>query len=228
MLGAQVCAWSWTTSKFYGTSVAAWLEAGLSYIFGGMLDDCFHVGAAPWKLLLLHLWCRWVGNSAMKKRWQLLFLESTVNCHLPWRFTRKYFREKLGLELEPMVDVRLPERTVPRRPLRCRGCIGRKRDCPKKIQAFWRLISFEEMLLVQRTTFRSLEVARVICSSWRYILVFCKDISLLLYRCVARAKTPPYTGYGSWEDSMGSVTHLVPKLPKKERSMSGSKCTQRV
>ena len=61
-----------------------------------------------------------------------------------------------------------------------------------------------------------------------YILVFCKDISLLLYRCVARAKTPPYTGYGSWEDSMGSVTHLVPKLPKKERSMSGSKCTQRV
>jgi len=59
-------------------------------------------------------------------------------------FTRNYFRQKLGMELEPMVDVRLPERTVP------------------------------------------------------------------------RAKTPPYTGYGTWEDSMGSVTHLVPKLPKKD------------
>ena len=31
-----------------------------------------------------------------------------------------------------------------------------------------------------------------------------------------RAKTPPYTGYGSWDDSMGSVTHLIPKLPKKD------------
>ena len=61
------------------------------------------------------------------------------------RFTRRYFEKQLGIELEPMVDVRLPERTVP------------------------------------------------------------------------RAKTPPYTGYGSWEDSMGSVMHLVPKLPKKER-----------
>ena len=34
----------------------------------------------------------------------------------------------------------------------------------------------------------------------------------------ARAKTPPYTGYGSWDDSMGSVTHLIPKLPKKAPS----------
>ncbi|CAK9046445.1 unnamed protein product [Durusdinium trenchii] len=59
-------------------------------------------------------------------------------------FTRNYFRTQLGEELEPMVDVRLPERAVP------------------------------------------------------------------------RAKTPPYTGYGSWEDSMGSVTHIVPKLPKKD------------
>eukprot|EP00928_Gymnodinium_smaydae_P024385 TRINITY_DN1973_c0_g6_i1.p1 TRINITY_DN1973_c0_g6~~TRINITY_DN1973_c0_g6_i1.p1 ORF type:complete len:773 (+),score=190.71 TRINITY_DN1973_c0_g6_i1:80-2320(+) len=35
-------------------------------------------------------------------------------------------------------------------------------------------------------------------------------------RVVARPKTPPYTGYGSWEDSMGSVTYLVPKVPKKD------------
>ncbi|CAK4628167.1 hypothetical protein LEN26_011830 [Aphanomyces euteiches] len=27
---------------------------------------------------------------------------------------------------------------------------------------------------------------------------------------------PPYTGYGTEEDSMGSVTHLVPKVPKKD------------
>ncbi|CAJ1407988.1 unnamed protein product [Effrenium voratum] len=35
-------------------------------------------------------------------------------------------------------------------------------------------------------------------------------------RAVPRAKTPPYTGYGSWDDSMGSVTHLIPKVPKKD------------
>ncbi|KAF0686899.1 Aste57867_21331 [Aphanomyces stellatus] len=27
---------------------------------------------------------------------------------------------------------------------------------------------------------------------------------------------PPYTGYGTEEDSLGSVTHLVPKVPKKD------------
>eukprot|EP00928_Gymnodinium_smaydae_P024383 TRINITY_DN1973_c0_g4_i1.p1 TRINITY_DN1973_c0_g4~~TRINITY_DN1973_c0_g4_i1.p1 ORF type:complete len:749 (+),score=176.38 TRINITY_DN1973_c0_g4_i1:99-2345(+) len=35
-------------------------------------------------------------------------------------------------------------------------------------------------------------------------------------RAVPRAKTPPYTGYGSWDDSMGSVLHLIPKPPKKD------------
>ena len=60
------------------------------------------------------------------------------------RFTRKYFLEELGEELEPRQDVQLPERAVP------------------------------------------------------------------------RAKTPPYTGYGSWDDSMASVTHLIPKPPKKD------------
>jgi len=59
-------------------------------------------------------------------------------------FTRKYFVEELGEELESRVDVQLPERAVP------------------------------------------------------------------------RAKTPPYTGYGTWDDSMGSVTHLIPKPPKKD------------
>ena len=39
--------------------------------------------------------------------------------------------------------------------------------------------------------------------------------SCVLNAMAARAKTPPYTGYGSWDDSMGSVTHLIPKLPKK-------------
>jgi len=33
---------------------------------------------------------------------------------------------------------------------------------------------------------------------------------------VPRAATPPYTGYGSWEDSMASVTDLIPKQPKKD------------
>ncbi|CAE7679512.1 EFHC1 [Symbiodinium microadriaticum] len=59
-------------------------------------------------------------------------------------FTRRHFVNELGMELDPRVDVRLPERAVP------------------------------------------------------------------------RAKTPPYTGYGSWDDSMGSVTHLIPKQPKKD------------
>lgn len=27
---------------------------------------------------------------------------------------------------------------------------------------------------------------------------------------------PPYTGFGSWDDSMGSVLHLVPKVPRKD------------
>lgn len=35
-------------------------------------------------------------------------------------------------------------------------------------------------------------------------------------RAVPRAVTPPYTGYGSWDDSMSSVIHLIPKPPKKD------------
>eukprot|EP00929_Paragymnodinium_shiwhaense_P075597 TRINITY_DN3866_c0_g2_i1.p1 TRINITY_DN3866_c0_g2~~TRINITY_DN3866_c0_g2_i1.p1 ORF type:complete len:750 (+),score=214.58 TRINITY_DN3866_c0_g2_i1:92-2341(+) len=35
-------------------------------------------------------------------------------------------------------------------------------------------------------------------------------------RTVARPKTPPYTGYGSWDDSMGSVLQLNPKPPVKD------------
>lgn len=35
-------------------------------------------------------------------------------------------------------------------------------------------------------------------------------------RAVPRAQTPPYTGYGSWDDSMASVTHLIPKAPQKD------------
>merc|ERR1712050_347277 len=59
-------------------------------------------------------------------------------------FTRAYFRDELGQELEPKQEVQLPERAVPRAP------------------------------------------------------------------------TPPYTGHGSWDDSMSSVTHLIPKAPKKD------------
>lgn len=59
-------------------------------------------------------------------------------------FTRAYFREELGVELEPRIEVALPERAVPKAP------------------------------------------------------------------------EPPYTGYGSWDDSMGSVTHLIPKPPRKD------------
>lgn len=32
---------------------------------------------------------------------------------------------------------------------------------------------------------------------------------------IPRAPTPPYGGYGSWDDSMASVINLVPKVPKK-------------
>jgi len=59
-------------------------------------------------------------------------------------FTRSFFKTEYGAELDPAIDVRMPERTVPKAP------------------------------------------------------------------------EPPYTGYGSWADSMGSVTHLVPKQPRKD------------
>merc|ERR1719191_2660606 len=59
-------------------------------------------------------------------------------------FTRQYYKDALGQELEAKMEVRLPERAVPRPP------------------------------------------------------------------------TPPYTGYGSWDDSMSSVLHLIPKVPKKD------------
>ncbi|KAF4757138.1 EF-hand domain (C-terminal) containing [Perkinsus olseni] len=35
-------------------------------------------------------------------------------------------------------------------------------------------------------------------------------------KVVPRPPTPPYTGYGSWDDSLGSVLNLVPKVPKKD------------
>lgn len=35
-------------------------------------------------------------------------------------------------------------------------------------------------------------------------------------RAVPRAATPPYTGYGSWDDSMSSVINLIPKQPQKD------------
>lgn len=59
-------------------------------------------------------------------------------------FTRAYFYDELGIQLDEKVDVQLPERAVP------------------------------------------------------------------------RASTPPYNGYGSWDDSMSSVIHLIPKAPKKD------------
>merc|ERR1719428_664614 len=59
-------------------------------------------------------------------------------------FTRQYYKDALGQELEAKMEVRLPERSVPRPP------------------------------------------------------------------------TPPYTGYGSWDDSMSSVLHLIPKVPRKD------------
>lgn len=59
-------------------------------------------------------------------------------------FTRNYFAKELGQELPERVDVRIPDRTVP------------------------------------------------------------------------RPATPPYNGFGSWDDSMASVLNLVPKAPKKD------------
>jgi hypothetical protein len=35
-------------------------------------------------------------------------------------------------------------------------------------------------------------------------------------RSVPRPPTPPYTGFGSWDDSMTSVLNLIPKQPKKD------------
>jgi len=35
-------------------------------------------------------------------------------------------------------------------------------------------------------------------------------------RDVPRPPTPPYTGYGSWDDSMSSVLHLIPKVPRRD------------
>jgi hypothetical protein len=35
-------------------------------------------------------------------------------------------------------------------------------------------------------------------------------------RAVPRPATPPYTGFGSWDDSMTSVLSLIPKPPKKD------------
>eukprot|EP00929_Paragymnodinium_shiwhaense_P075598 TRINITY_DN3866_c0_g3_i1.p1 TRINITY_DN3866_c0_g3~~TRINITY_DN3866_c0_g3_i1.p1 ORF type:complete len:773 (+),score=195.26 TRINITY_DN3866_c0_g3_i1:58-2319(+) len=35
-------------------------------------------------------------------------------------------------------------------------------------------------------------------------------------RTVPRPPTPPYTGYGTWDDSMGSVMQLMPKQPVKD------------
>lgn len=37
-------------------------------------------------------------------------------------------------------------------------------------------------------------------------------------RAVPRAVTPPYNGYGSWDDSMSSVMHLIPKPPPKDNA----------
>lgn len=43
----------------------------------------------------------------------------------------------------------------------------------------------------------------------------CQDVRLP-ERTVPRAPTPPYTGYGSWEDSLGSVRCLMPSQPKRD------------
>jgi hypothetical protein len=60
----------------------------------------------------------------------------------PW--TREYYRKWSGIELKPQIDVKLPERSIP------------------------------------------------------------------------RPTTPPYTGYGSWDDSMASVINLIPKVPRRD------------
>jgi len=41
------------------------------------------------------------------------------------------------------------------------------------------------------------------------------DVSLMP-RTIPKPPTPPYTGYGSWDDSMSSVLHLIPKVPRKD------------
>lgn len=39
---------------------------------------------------------------------------------------------------------------------------------------------------------------------------------MLPERPVCRPQTPPYLGFGSWDDSMASVLNLVPKVPQKD------------
>lgn len=42
-----------------------------------------------------------------------------------------------------------------------------------------------------------------------------KDVQLP-ERAVPKPATPPYNGFGSWDDSMSSVTNLIPKAPRKD------------
>merc|ERR550514_584056 len=42
-----------------------------------------------------------------------------------------------------------------------------------------------------------------------------RDVQLPV-KATPRSATPPYTGYGSWDDSMSSVLHLIPKVPRKD------------
>lgn len=65
--------------------------------------------------------------------------------------------------------------------------------------------------------------SHVIIAGWLHDFEFqsieARLATIAVHLELARAKTPPYTGYGSWDDSMGSVTHLIPKLPKKDQGM---------
>jgi len=75
---------------------------------------------------------------------QAKFLSNTFLVYDADPYTRQYYKEVLGIELNPRIDVKLPEAEIP------------------------------------------------------------------------RPATPPYTGYGSWDDSMASVLNLIPKVPRRD------------
>merc|ERR1719321_2110826 len=86
--------------------------------------------------------CEFIGADFFSVGQRVNLLKSDFYIYDADPFTREYFKDTLGIDLQPAIDVTLKERAVP------------------------------------------------------------------------RAGTPPYTGYGSWDDSMSSVINLIPKAPK--------------
>lgn len=104
-------------------------KSGKNKVYGPMDPE---LPGDPWKVEDMY-----VGLKAT-------FLSSEFLIYDADPFTREYYKQHLGIELADRIDVKLPEREIP------------------------------------------------------------------------RPSTPPYTGYGSWDDSMASVLNLIPKVPRRD------------